>query len=94
MKITVQFFSFLRQLAGQNELTITLPDGATVADALAQLQAQFPRLKEVEKTTLTAIGVEFATGPSKLHDGDVLSLMPPLQGGSEPSANELLLTSE
>jgi MoaE-MoaD fusion protein len=94
VKITVQFFSFLRQLAGQNELTITLPDGATAADALAQLHAQFPRLKEVEKTTLIAIGMEFATGPSQLHDGDVLSLMPPLQGGIEPFTDELLLTSE
>jgi molybdopterin synthase catalytic subunit len=94
VKITVQFFSFLRELAGQNELTITLPDGATAADALRQLHAQFPRLKEMEKTTLIAIGMEFATGRSQLHDGDVLSLMPPLQGGSEPSTDELLLTDE
>lgn len=94
MKITVQFFSFLRQLAGQNELTITLPDGATTADALRQLHAQFPQLKETEKTTLIAIGVEFATRSSQLRDGDVLSLMPPLQGGSGPSTDELLLTDE
>jgi molybdopterin synthase catalytic subunit/molybdopterin converting factor small subunit len=94
VKITVQFFSFLRQLSGQNELTLNLPDDATVADALAQLHGEFPQLKEVEKTTLVAIGVEFATPPSQLHDGDVLSLMPPLQGGGEPSTDELLLTNE
>lgn len=94
MKITVQFFSFLRQLAGQNEVVLNLPDGATAADALAQLYTQFPGLKEAEKTTLIAIGMEFATGHSQLHDGDVLSLMPPLQGGGEPSPDELLLTNE
>jgi molybdopterin synthase catalytic subunit/molybdopterin converting factor small subunit len=94
VKITIQFFSFLRQLAGQNELTLNLPDGATVADALARLHAQFPRLKEAETTTLIAIGMEFATGPSQLHDGDVLSLMPPLQGGTGPPTDELLLTNE
>jgi molybdopterin synthase catalytic subunit len=94
VKITVQFFSFLRQRAGQNELTLNLPDGSTVADALAQLHEKFPQLEDAEKTMLMAIGVEFATRSNQLHDGDVLSLMPSLQGGSEPSANELLLTSE
>jgi molybdopterin synthase catalytic subunit len=94
VKVTVQFFSFLRQLAGQGELTLNLPDGSTVADALAQLHGKFPQLKEAEKTMLIAIGVEFATRSSQLHNGDVLSLMPPLQGGSGPSADELLLTDE
>jgi MoaE-MoaD fusion protein len=94
VKITVQLFSFLRQRTGQNELTLNLPDGSTVADALIQLHVRFPQLKEAEKTTLAAIGKEFATGPSQLHDGDVLSLMPPLQGGSGPFADELLLANE
>ena len=94
MKTTVQFFSFLCQRVGHDELSLNLPDGSTVADALAQLHARFPQLKEAEKTTLIAIGMEFTTRPSQLRDGDVLSLMPPLQGGSEPSADELLLTNE
>jgi molybdopterin synthase catalytic subunit len=92
VKITVQFFSFLRQLAGQTETVLNLPDGSTVADALTQLQAKFPRLKEAEQTTLIAIGVEFATRSGQLHDGDVLSLMSSLQGGAGPSTDELLLT--
>jgi molybdopterin synthase catalytic subunit len=94
VKITVQFFSFLRQLTGQDETILNLPDGSTVADTLAQLHGEFPQLKEAEKTMLIAIGVEFATRSSQLHNGDVLSLMPPLQGGSGPSVDELLLTNE
>jgi molybdopterin synthase catalytic subunit len=94
VKITVQIFSFLRQLVGQSECALDLPDGSTVADALAQLHAKFPRLKEAEKTTLIAVGVEFATRSSKLRDGDVLSLMPPLQGGAGQAEDELLFTDE
>ena len=75
-------------------MTLDLPDGSTVADALAQLHGKFPQLKKAEKTMLIAIGVEFATRPSQLHNGDVLSLMPPLQGGSGPCGDELLLTNE
>ncbi|MGD1018250.1 MAG: molybdenum cofactor biosynthesis protein MoaE [Verrucomicrobiia bacterium] len=94
MKITVQCFSFFRQLTGQNELPLDLPDNATVSDALAQLHARFPRLKEADKSTLIAIGIEFASRTTKLRDGDVLSLMPPLQGGAGPSTDELLLTDQ
>jgi molybdopterin synthase catalytic subunit len=94
VRITVQLFGFFRQLTGQNELPIDLPDGATVADALARLQEGFPQLKQAEQTTVIAVGVEFATGASKLHDGDVLSLMPPLQGGTQPNSDELLFTDQ
>ena len=91
MKITIQFFSFLRQVVGQNQLTLDLPEAAIVADALAELYARFPRLQEAEKTTLVAVGVEFANRASQLHEGDVLSLMPPLQGGAH---DELFITNQ
>ncbi len=91
MRITVQFFSFLRQLTGSSELQLELPARATVADLLAELYRQFPRLREAEKTTLVAIGVEFAKPAELLKDGDVVSLMPPLQGGVD---DELLITDE
>jgi molybdopterin synthase catalytic subunit len=94
VKITIQLFSFFRQLTGQNELPLDLPESATVADALTLLHARFPQLKEADKTTLIAVGIEFATRTTKLRDGDVLSLMPPLQGGADPSADELLLTDK
>jgi molybdopterin synthase catalytic subunit len=94
VKITVQFFSFFRQLTGQSELPLDLSDNATVSDALTQLYAKFPRLKEADKSILTAIDVEFATRGTQLRDGDVLSLMPPLQGGAGPAADELLITDK
>lgn len=91
MRVTVQFFSFLRQLAGCNELPLELPAPATVADVLAELHRRFPRLREAEKTTLMAVGVEFADRATVLRDGDMLSLMPPLQGGSD---DDLLITDQ
>lgn len=91
MKVTVQFFSFFRQLVGGNELQLDLPSRATVGDLLAELHRRFPRLREAEKTTLVAVGVEFAKREDKLNDGAVVSLMPPLQGGSD---DELLVTEK
>lgn len=94
MNVTVQFFSFLRQLAGQNETQLELPAPATVADLLERLYSQFPRLREAEKTTLIAVGVEFTTRKNVLREGDVVSLMPPLQGGSDKFADELVISEE
>ena len=95
MKITVQFFGYLRQRVGQNEYVLALPNDADVAAALAELYARFPPLREVDKSILTAIGLEFATRVTQLRENDVLSLMPPLQGGAVPSASdELLLTDK
>jgi molybdopterin synthase catalytic subunit len=91
MTITVQFFSFLRPLVGQNKLQLEVAPESTVADALAELHRRFPKLKEAEKTTLIAVGVEFAKPKDRLRDGDVLALMPPLHGGAD---DELLITDQ
>ncbi len=99
MKVTVQFFSFLRPIVGERELQINVPANCTVGELLAKLYQRFPPMHEAEKTTLVAIGVEFAERGDKLHDGDVVSLMPPLQGGmqlegeasAEPQAELLLI---
>lgn len=91
MNVTVQFFSFLRQLTGQTELHVALPAPATVADLLEVLYRQHPRLREAQPTTLIAIGVEFARRESALKEGDIVSLMPPLQGGVD---DELIITDQ
>jgi molybdopterin synthase catalytic subunit/molybdopterin converting factor small subunit len=91
MKVTVQFFSFLRQLVEQNELTLELPAAATVGDLLTEVYRRFPRLREAEKTTLIAVGVEFAKREDRLNEGVVVSLMPPLQGGVD---DELFITDK
>ena len=84
MKVTVQFFSFLRQRTGKTEMLVELPDSATAGDLIAQLELQ-------KSTTLVAVGVEFVKLSDRLHDGDVVSLMPPLQGGVD---DELSITDE
>ena len=82
MIIEVQFFSRLRDLAGgMDRRELELPADATVADALARLYADHPRIEAWDKTLLLAVGLEFAARDQELHEGETLSVMPPVQGG-------------
>ena len=81
MKIEVQFFSRLRDLAGGSRTELDLPAGATVGDALARIFTTHPAMKTWDAHVLLAVGLDFAPREQELHDGESLSVMPPVQGG-------------
>lgn len=81
MKIGVQFFAQLRDVAGVSGTELDLPAGATVADLLRALYAGRSALAEWDPHIRTAVGVEYVGRESALRDGDVVAVMPPVQGG-------------
>jgi molybdopterin converting factor small subunit len=81
MRLRVQFYSHLRDLASTSELELDLPQGTTVADLLNRIYQQKPALLPADPTILVAAGVEFVDRKYQLKEGDEISLMPPLQGG-------------
>ena len=81
VKIETQFFSRLRDVVGSNPLSLELPEGATVGDLLTRLYATHPGMQGWDKTLLVAVGLEFADRTQVLHEGDSVSVMPPVQGG-------------
>lgn len=68
-------------MAGGAGRELDLPAGSTVADLLARLYADHPKMQGWDKTLLVAIGLEFAGRGQELHEGDEVSVMPPVQGG-------------
>lgn len=81
MKVHVQFFSRLEEVTGQANLERELPEGALVRDLLAQLFADFPRLREWDAHLLIAVRLEYADRTAPLRAGDAVAIMPPVQGG-------------
>ena len=81
MKVRVQFYSQLRDLAGAPQLDVDLPGKATVANLLAEIYAKVPELRARDKNILIAAGVEFVDRNYKIKTGDEISIMPPVQGG-------------
>lgn len=81
MRITVEFFSQLKEIAGASELSIDLPGGATVADLLAQLYRAHPPLQKWDNNILIGAGVEFVARDYVIRPQERLAIMPPVQGG-------------
>ena len=81
MKVRAQFFAQLRDVTRVSEKTVELPDGATVADLLAELYEQTPELRQWEKNILVGSGVEFVDRQHVLHPDEEIAIMPPVQGG-------------
>jgi sulfur-carrier protein len=81
MQIHVRLFATLRQLAGWPQQALEVPEGATVADALAELDRRYPQLTVTTRTIYVAVNQEYAKGTQVLHPGDELALFPPVSGG-------------
>lgn len=82
MRVQVLLFALFREQAGQARLQLELPEGSTVADAKALLEAQYP----LQLTGgLAAINEQLAQSSDPLKDGDELAFLPPVSGGASMS---------
>ena len=82
MEVTVRLFAMLRERAGASEVTLELPDGARVRDALAELGELADGLPLV-----MAVNREYAPEDAVLDPGDELALIPPVSGGEAAVAH-------
>ena len=81
MKVHVQFFSRLRDLAGTSSMEIEVSEGTRAVDLLELLYSSTPALRDWDKSILVAAGVEFVERDYALKSNDEISIMPPVQGG-------------
>jgi MoaE-MoaD fusion protein len=76
VEIEVRLFAALRERAGEASVTLELPDGATVRDALDELSGLADGVPLV-----MAVNREYAAEDHVLGAGDELALIPPVSGG-------------
>ncbi|MEV4057211.1 MoaD/ThiS family protein [Amycolatopsis sp. NPDC049688] len=81
--IVVRYFAAARAAAGTEEEKVQLPDGATVADAVAELRRRhaerLPRILDAVSYLLDGVAVRDLSRP--LTDGAELDVLPPFAGG-------------
>lgn len=88
-QVNVLFFATIRELTGTRQITLELPEGASVADAKARLIEIYPSLKLAMDTTVVAVNREFAPDETHLPSGAEIAIFPPVSGGSDATRREL-----
>jgi molybdopterin converting factor small subunit len=81
IKVRAEFYSAVKQIVDASAFELSLPKNATVNDLFERLKKSYPKLRDFEKSILFGIDVEFVDRTYVLNDGDVIAIMPPVQGG-------------
>ena len=79
--VRIRLFARYSEVTDTESVSLQLPAGATVADAVGQLRAQIPNGGLLPKRPLAAVNLEHVLADRELQDGDELALLPPLAGG-------------
>jgi MoaE-MoaD fusion protein len=89
VEVTVRLFAILRERAGSGSVTLELPEGARVSDALESLAGLAEGIPLV-----MAVNREYASEEQVLDAGDELALIPPVSGGSTRAAPWVRVSAE
>jgi len=81
MKASIKVFALARQLAGQDQIQVDLPDGATVAHLRRAIAEQHPALAELVRRALFALDSDYAREDTPIAPGADLACVPPVSGG-------------
>jgi molybdopterin converting factor subunit 1 len=81
MRVTVRLFARLRDLTGTGELIREVPTPATAHAVWNALVAEWPALREYEKTISVAVNAEYSRMTARVQDGDEIAFLPPVSGG-------------
>lgn len=84
MNVAVRFFASLREAAGTDALTLSLPEGAGHAELIAALARSLPQPAMdalLAENVRLAVNQTLCAPPLALGDGDEVAFLPPVTGG-------------
>jgi molybdopterin converting factor subunit 1 len=80
--LTVKLFGAVRERVGEKLLSLSLPDGTSVADLRARLASEHAVFDEFGDRLAVSVNFEIADSDATLSDGDEVAFLPPVSGGS------------
>ena len=81
MRCEILLFAHLREAIGTDRLSIDLPEGATVQDAVEALAKQHEIIALMGSRIAAAVDEQYRPRSSPLRDGCTIALIPPVSGG-------------
>ena len=82
MRVTVQLFARLRDLAGASDLACEVPPGASIATVWQAVAREHAALAPFGASVSCALNDDFAKMTTAVHDGDDVAFLPPVSGGA------------
>jgi MoaE-MoaD fusion protein len=89
VRIRVLFFGVLKDIVGQREESLEIPDGALLETVFEHYAARFPRLREASSSIVLALNQQFSSPSAALSEGDEVAFLPPVSGGSGKYTHEI-----
>lgn len=77
----MRLFAGYREKVGRAEVSIDLPDGATVGYMAEEALRRYPGLLRDPERLVVAVNQEYRDHSHALNDGDEVALIPPVSGG-------------
>lgn len=81
MRVSVKLFAMARQRAGQGEVTLELPEPATVADVRGALARTIPALAPFVPNLMIAVDASYASDSDPVSEASEIAAIPPVSGG-------------
>lgn len=81
MQITMKLFALMREKAGTDTISLEVPVGAALTQAMATLVSHYPMLAPYIANVRCALHMDFVDPETILTEGDELVLIPPVSGG-------------
>jgi len=81
MRIRVKLFASVKEIVGQKELILEVPDGLTASALSHRVAMEYPGIRALVSYLKIAVNHEYAEGDRVLVDGDEVALLPPVSGG-------------
>ena len=82
MRVRVLYFGMLKDAIGRQVDNVSLRDGATLSDLIAECRKVAPPVEDFQKILAYSVNQEYAQLSTRLSDGDEVALLPPVSGGS------------
>jgi molybdopterin converting factor subunit 1 len=79
MTVTVLLFASYAEQLGKNSMTLELPEGTRVDEALSRIQTA--AAGRLPPKPMVAVNQTYAKGSDILRAGDELAIIPPVAGG-------------
>ena len=82
MRVVVKLFGTVREAAGVKELSVSLAEGARIAELRELLAREHPVFEALGERLAASVNYEVVPFDTPLRDGDEVAFLPPVAGGA------------